>query len=421
MTGNERVRAALEHREGPIPLDFGSSAVTGIHVSIVEKLRSHFGLPAHPVKVVEPYQMLGEIEDDLAAALGIDTTPIFPYSTMFGFSLFETGWKEWETPWGQVVLVSKGFKTRRTDTGDVVIYPQGDTSVPPSARMAAGAYFFDSIMRQPPIDDENLDFRDNLEEFAPVSDSELTYYEWEAARSAGNPRAVFANFGGTGLGDIAVVPGPMLKNPKGVRDVEEWYISTVTRQDYVRKVFDFQTELSITNLSKVHDRVKEVPAVVYVCGTDFGTQTSSFCSTETFDDLYAPFYRKVNDWIHTNTRWNTFKHCCGACENFMEHFISAGFDVVNPVQCSAAGMDPQLLKRRYGDRLVFWGGGVDTQKTLPFGTPAEVRTEVLDRCRIFGKGGGYVFDSIHNVQANTPIENVVAMIDALHEYNTAGC
>ena len=101
----------------------------------------------------------------------------------------------------------------------------------------------------------------------------------------------------------------------------------------------------------------------------------------------------------------------------MPHFIDSGFDIVNPVQCSAAGMDPRTLKERYGDQLVFWGGGVDTQRTLPFGTPAQVRREVLERCKIFAPDGGFVFNAIHNVQARTPIPNIVAMIDAIREFN----
>jgi len=156
--------------------------------------------------------------------------------------------------------------------------------------------------------------------------------------------------------------------------------------------------------------------VVFVCGTDFGTQTSSFCGIDTFRELWLPYYRQVNDWIHENTSWKTFKHSCGAVEMFMPHFIEAGFDIINPVQCSADGMDPQLLKDKYGDQLVFWGAGVDTQETLPFRTPAEVREQVLERCRIFGKNGGFVFDTIHNIQACTPVENIVTMLEAVKEF-----
>jgi uroporphyrinogen-III decarboxylase len=157
-----------------------------------------------------------------------------------------------------------------------------------------------------------------------------------------------------------------------------------------------------------------------MCGTDFGTQESSFCSPGTYRSLYHPYYKKMNDWIHAHTGWKTFKHSCGAVFDFMPLFIESGFDIINPVQLSANGMDPKALKREFGGDLVFWGGGVDTQKVLPFGTPEEVREQVLHRCEIFAPGGGFVFNSIHNVVAKSPIENVVAMIEAVKEFNGEG-
>ena len=183
-------------------------------------------------------------------------------------------------------------------------------------------------------------------------------------------------------------------------------------------VFDFSKKLyNKKNLEKLNEVLGERIDVVFLCGTDFGTQTSTFCSPQTFSELWAPYYRQVNDWIHRNTGWKTFKHSCGAVETFMEHFIDVGFDIINPVQCSAAGMEPRQLKEKYGERLVFWGGGIDTQKTMPFGTPEEVREQVLERCEIFSRDGGFVFDSIHNLQALSPVENMVAMIDAVKEFN----
>ena len=124
----------------------------------------------------------------------------------------------------------------------------------------------------------------------------------------------------------------------------------------------------------------------------------------------------MNDWIHENTGWKTFKHSCGAVESFMKLFIDSGFDIINPVQINAAGMDPVLLKEKYGKDLVFWGGGVDTQKILPFAGPPEVKEHVRRECEILSKDGGFVFNSVHNIQATVPIENVVAMLEVLGEF-----
>jgi uroporphyrinogen-III decarboxylase len=150
--------------------------------------------------------------------------------------------------------------------------------------------------------------------------------------------------------------------------------------------------------------------------TDFGMQTGPFIAPETYRSLFKPFHKTINDWVHKHTPWKTFMHCCGSIVDLLPDFIDAGFDIVNPVQCSAAGMEPKYLKETFGDRIVFHGGGVDTQKTLPFGTPDEVREEVRERIRIFGKGGGFIFATIHNIQANTPVENLLAMFETVRDY-----
>lgn len=417
MTRKERVCQALKHRSPDrVAVDFGSTAVTGLHVTCVAQLRDHFGLEKRPVKVCEPFQMLGEIEDDLLDAMEIDTIALPAPNTMFGFR--NEDWMPFRAPWGQELLVSRHFRTISDKNGDLLLYPQGDTSAPPSGRMPTGGYFFDTIVRQPPIDEDNLHFEDNMEEFQPISDADLRHYREQAARLAQSTRAVVSGVGGTAFGDIALVPAPFLKHPKGIRDIAEWYVSTVARKEYVREIFDHQCAMALRNLAKVHAVVGDVIDVLFVCGTDFGTQTSSFCSTETYEELYAPYYRKVNQWIHDHTTWKTFKHSCGAVARFMPHFIDSGFDIVNPVQFSAVGMDPKELKQKYGDRIVFWGGGVDTQKTLPFGTPANVRTEVLRRCEILSPNGGFVFNAVHNIQAGTPVRNIVAMLDAVNEFNS---
>jgi hypothetical protein len=415
MNGQERVRTALAHRRGKVPVDFGSTAVTGMHVSVVAQLRDHYGLERRPVKVCEPYQMLGQIEDDLADALGIDTVGIAPRHNLFGFA--NEGWHGFRAPWGQELLVPAGFRTRPAPGGGLHIFPGGDVAAPPSGHMPEGGFFFDTLIRQEELDEDNLKPEDNLEEFGPLAEADIQHFRREVERVRSGGRAVVATFGGTAFGDIALVPAPFLKHPRGVRDIARWYMTTALHPEFVHAVFERQSEIALGNLARIHEAVGNAVDVVFICGTDFGTQSGSFCSPATFDELYAPYYRRVNAWIHAHTTWKTFKHSCGAVENFMSHFIDSGFDIINPVQCSAAGMSPGGLKERYGDRLTFWGGGVDTQHTLPFGSPAQVREEVRGRCEIFSAHGGFVFDAIHNVQARTPVANIVAMVEAVKEFN----
>ncbi|MCL4796416.1 MAG: methyltransferase [Bryobacteraceae bacterium] len=408
------VEQAIARRPGPVPVDFGSTAVTGIHVSVVAALRDHFGLPKQPVKVHEPLQMLGWLEEDLKQAMGVDVEGVFRTKTAFGFA--NENWKPWDFN-GLEVLVPGMFNTTVDASGDTLLYPEGDLAAAPSGRMPKGFHFFDAIIRQNHFDPENLNVEDNCEEFQPISEADLSLIDAETARAQATGRYVIASFGGTSFGDIARVPGTGMKDPRGIRDVAEWYVSLRSRRDYVHAVFERECTVGIANLARIHERAGSRVGAIFVCGTDFGTQTSAFCSKATFDELWLPYYRRVCDWVHANTSWKCFKHSCGSVDRFIPSFIEAGFDILNPVQCSATGMDPEHLKQTYGERITFWGGGVDTQHTLPFGTPAEVREQVLSRCETFARGGGFVFNSIHNIQAGTPVANVVAMLDAVREFN----
>jgi Uroporphyrinogen decarboxylase (URO-D) len=418
MTSRERIQLACAHQQpDKLPVDFGGGFQAGIHVSMVYKLRQALGLdrPGTPVKVVEVYQMLGEIAPDLQAALGVDVVSLHGTGTMFGFPLTE--FKEWQLADGTPVLVPKDFNTRYESNGDLLQWPANDRSVPPSGRMPAEGHFFDSIIRQEPIDDTKLNPADNTEEFQLVPKAELEHYRLLAERLATTTdKAVLCTFGGLTFGDIAQVPAPFLRRPKGIRDVEEWYVSTASRMDYIKAVFEAQAEVAISNLERLHAAIGDRAAIMQTNGTDFGTQNGPFLSEAKYRDLFLPYQKRVNGWIHRHTKWKTFMHCCGGIAPLLDAVVEAEFDILNPVQCSAKGMDPRVLKRDYGDKLVFWGGGVDTQKTLPFGKPQEVRDEVRERIEIFGPGGGFVFCTIHNIQANTPFENVLAMFEVVKEY-----
>jgi hypothetical protein len=324
-------------------------------------------------------------------------------------------WKVHNTFWGQEVLFPGNFNYTYNTNGDILMYPEGDLSVKPSSMMPKSGYFFDAIERQKPIDDSLLKVEDNLEEFGYVSEHDLNYWKGQIDSVDTDSKAVVATLGGTALGDIALVPAVGLKNPKGIRSVAEWYMSTLTREDFIKELYNRQSVIAIENLKKLYSVLGEKIDVAFICGTDFGTQNSTFCSPEAYRAIWLPYYKRINDWIHQNTGWKTFKHSCGAIESFMELFIESGFDIINPVQINATGMDPRLLKKKYGDRIIFWGGGVDTQGVFPFGTPDQVKEQVKRQCEIFNNNGGFVFNTIHNIQANVPFENVVAMLEALKE------
>lgn len=416
MTSKERVKCAYAHKQpDKVPIDFGGMGCSQMHVSVIRQLRNYYGLEKRPVKVLDIAAMTGLIEDDLKDAIGADVELIQPYRNSFGIP--NAGrWKEFRL-FDMDVLVPEKFEVSDDGKGGLYIYPQGDRTAPPSGHLPAGGYYFDNLERQEEIDEDSMDPADNLEEYAPISDAALDYYKAQIEIYRGSKRAVVLDPGGAALGDASQIAGPGLKHPKGIRSVADWYMAPLLYPDYVAEVFDRQTDLVVENFAKLHQIVGDVADIVYICGTDFGSQISQMCSSATFDEFYLPNYTKVNNWIHQNTSWKSLKHSCGAIYPFIPKLIASGFDSVNPVQCSATGMEPQRLKDDFGDKIVYWGGGVDTQKVLPFGTPGEVREQVLQRCEIFSKNGGYIFNSIHIVQCGTPIENVAAMIDAVHQFN----
>jgi hypothetical protein len=417
MTSRERVRAALNHvQPDRVPVDFGSTMVTGISASVVSQVRKALGLdgPDSRVKVIEPYQMLGEIENDLRSKMHIDCIGLFGIKNMFGFE--NKDWKPWTMFDGTRVLVPGNFNTEPDENGDIPMYACGDRTYPPCARMPKGGFYFDSTVRQKPIDEDRLRVEDNLEEFGPISEKELEHLRKNAEWLSSNTEfAIVYSMPGTSFGDIAVVPGPGLKDPSGIRAVEEWYVSTAIRRDYVYEVFERECEIGLANLARVKEAAGDRIEVIFITGTDFGTQRGPFISPDVYRELFMPFHRRLCDWIHRNTSWKTFMHSCGGIRPLLEDVTGAGFDIINPVQCSAEGMDARTLKDDFGSRLTFWGGGVDTQKTLPFGRPEDVYSEVSERIRIFNRGGGFIFNSIHNIQAGTPVENVLAMLKAIED------
>ncbi len=417
MNSRERVQLTLNHQQpDQIPLDLGAGFQTGMHVQMVYKLRQALKLdpPGTPVKIIEPYQNLGEIKADLLEAIGGDVVGVNPPGTMFGYKC--ENWKEWEYFDGTPVLIPEHYNTEPEANGSILMWPDGDKSVPPSGVMPENGYFFDAIVRQPPLDDATLNVEDNLEEFEPISEEDLAYFGREVDRLySETDKAVYANFGGTAFGDIALVPATWLKHPKGIRDIEEWYVSTLTRKAYVYEVFERQCEIVLGNLQKIFDVVGNRVDVVFLTGTDFGGQNAPMISVNSYSGLFKPFHKRLNDWIHENSTWKTFMHTDGSLLPLIPHFIEAGFDILNPIQWTAKDMSPVELKRAFGEELVFWGGGVDTQGTLPFGTPDEVRQEVRARIEEFRPGGGWIFNTVHNVVANVPVENLLAMYDTFHQ------
>jgi hypothetical protein len=419
MTSRERISAEINHKEpDKIPLDLGSSLYSTMHVSVAAELRKYFGLDGL-VKLGIPFGMQPVVEEDLSNALGSDTFGVLEYENVFGFlnGMVNNDWRKWATPQGLEILVPQDFEVESDGQGGWYLYPQNDHTVKPSGHIPANGFYFDQVERGEHFDEDDLHVEDNLEEYVAVQQPELDYFAREAKKARSTGKAVYCNFGRFTIGNHAYIPGPSLKHPKGVRSVQDWFYITAADPDFCEEVLQKATDITIENLKKYHEAVGDNIDVIMLDGADWGTQRAPLYSKKTIQELYFPFEKRLNDWIHSNTTWKTFKHTCGSVANLIPSIIDAGFDILNPIQVSAAGMDRQKLKDEYGKYITFWGGGLDTQHTLPFGTPEQIREEVLKSCEVFGKGGGFVFTQVHSIQANTPIKNVLAMINALREFN----
>lgn len=419
MTSRERLIKALNHQQPDrVPLDLGATSQTGISAGTLYKLREALGLEKKPITVHEPFQLLGQVDDDVLQALGADIIGLWNPTNFMGVK--NNNWKSWQLPDGTPVKIAGGLEFEVDEKGNTYSYPQGDKTVKPSQKLPAGGSFFDNIDRCDDYNEDDLDGkRDYANDFSILEEESAKYFEKESKRLYEETNfGIVGMLGGGAFGDVATLPAPWLKNPQGIRKMEDWLVAHMLYPEYILEIFELQAEIAIKNLEIYKQAVGDRVQVIWLSGTDFGTQNGPFTSVETYRKLYKPFHKKLNNWVHKNTNWKTFYHTCGSIVPLLDEFAEAGIDILNPVQCSAAGMDPKMLKDKYGDKFTFWGGGIDTQQVLPFGTTDEVRAQVKQRLEIFSKDGGFVFNTIHNIVGNTPIENLLAMYETVKEFNS---
>jgi hypothetical protein len=420
MTSRERVRKAVNH-EAPdrVPLDLGSTSVTGVHASAYKNLKDILDIKSGRIKIIDPFQMLAEVEEPVKKKIGIDTYGVqLPY-TIFGFK--NEQWKHWGLFDDMDVLISGHFEYDVDKNGDILAYPLGDKNSLPSGRMTKNGYYFDAIVRQKPIVDEDLDPKKWVDQTLSLySEDDMMYLKQTVDRVyEGTEYSIIGNFCDGGLGDIGVVPGLNINEPDGIRDPEEWYVSLLTRKNYIKDIFGYQTEVALKNLKMYQEACGEKIDVIDISETDFGGQRGLLFSGEVFREMFKPFFKEINDWVHKHTGWKVFYHTCGSVIELLDDFVEIGIDILNPVQYSAEHMDLSVLKKDFGSRIVLWGGGVDTQRVLPFGKPEEVEEEVINNLKVLAEGGGFVFSVVHNIQANIPMENLKAMLETFQKWNSA--
>ena len=418
MTSRERVKLALNHQvTDRVPIDLGTTPVTTMHVLALKELRKKLGLEDRIIKMNDPLLQTGDLDRDVLDALQVDTVGVWGISNTIGIK--NKNYKPWTLPDGTEVLVGGGFQYTVGDDGSLYAYAGGDTSYPPSARMPKGGFYFDPIVRQEDLDEkEDWNAREDYKDQYPLLDEEeLRACEEQSIQLYNNTSsALVGHYDWGGLGDAFHIPGPWVKEtPHGVRNLPDWLMTMYDEPEYLMELFEMQSDRAIENLKMYKQAVGNRIEVLELSATDFAHQTSLMLSRDIFRELFMPYYKKMNNWIHENTDWKIFIHSCGAVLEILPDFIEAGFDILNPIQVSAKGMDAEVLKSKYGKDIVFWGGGCNPQEVMPHATPEEVYAETRATAAILSRGGGYIGGNIHNVQPDVPPENLLAELQALKD------
>jgi uroporphyrinogen decarboxylase len=376
-----------------VPIDFGGTRQSGIAALAYHQLRQRLGLDGpRAVRVFDLFQMLAEVEQDVADRFGADCVGLHRPEVAFGIR--NEDWKPWRLFDGTPVEVPGRFNPETTAAGDLVLRRAGEVI----AMMPKDGFYFDRLEKYPGAAHPDLE-------------------AWEPPRLAPATldhlgRTAEALFTGTDKAIIAPLGPPYeLFNGLGQGGFENWMMTLASEPEYVRGLYAKLVDAWLANLKAFHRVVGDRVQIVQICD-DFGTQRAPFLSVRMFRDLILPAYRRGLDWIHAHTSWKVMLHSDGALFPLLPAIIEMGVDILNPVQTTAEGMDPQRLKKTFGESLVFWGGACDPQTTLGFGTPADVAREAERNLRLFMSGSGYVFAPVHNIQANVPPENIIALFDA---------
>jgi uroporphyrinogen decarboxylase len=381
-TSYERVTAALEHRElDRVPFDLGGSVLTGMHRIAYQKLRRYLGLREVKIDIVDPVQQLARIHQDVIDALRVDVRAVDPDPPS-------------AAPLATPVVEEEGARSFVDEWGIAWAMPAG------------GGLYFD--MRAHPLA-EAVSVAD-LEHFPwpdPLDPARFATMKVRADRLVNEQkRAYILGRHAAGIFEVAL----------WMRGFEHFFLDLAAQPKFASALLDIITEL------KMHywERALEVvgPNVLIVSeADDLASQRGPLISPAMYKQFIAPRHRRLFEFIkrRAQSKVYIFYHSCGAVMDLIPLLIEDGIDILNPVQVSAEGMDTAELKRRFGRDLTFWGGGVDTQHVLPHGTPGDIRDEVRRRVEDLAPGGGFVFNTVHNVQADVPPENYMAMWEALQE------
>ncbi len=412
MTSRERVLSAIAHREPDlVPVDLGSTPSSGISATAYARTKRHLGIEGGAVRVYDVVQQLAQPEDWALDRFGVDVVDLGRT-----FNTRDADWYDISLPSGESAQYPAWFRPRAMPDGSWNAYHRDGTLI---ARMPAGAAFYDETCF-PYMDDWPADWSGLDEAMGKVLWSALVHSPWDNAsrpgfwdEMRGNAQRLRAE---SDRAIMVVVGCNLFEWGTFLRRIDNFLVDIMLEPEKVESLIDALMERHLATLEKVCTHLGDLVDIVRF-GDDLGTDQGPFMRPDLYRSIFKPRHKALCDYVHDHSSMHTFLHSCGSIDLLLPDLIDAGFEIINPVQTNARGMEPERLKREFGADVVFWGGGIDTRVVLNNGSPAEVRSQALERLEVFSAGGGFVFNTVHNILPDVPPENVVALFDAVAEFN----
>jgi uroporphyrinogen decarboxylase len=411
MNSRERILASVRHHEPDgLAVDLGSTPSSGISAIAYTRLKEHLGMHEGHTRVYDVVQQVAQPEDEILERFRVDVVDIGR-----AFDVRDEDWYDITLPQGYQVQFPFWFHPVAREDGALEAFP-GDGAL--IATMPVGATFFDQTCF-PYIDGYPADFSGLPEAMSKVLWAGLAHSPWDHAGEAdfyAQLRARALHLRATTDKALMVVVGcNLFEWGTFLRRIDNFLSDVILDPANVERLLDALLERHLVTLENV---CRAVGDVVDICrfGDDLGTDHGPFMPPKVYRQLFKPREKVMTDYVKQHSQMHTFLHCCGSVYKILPDLIEAGFDILNPVQISARDMEPEKLKRDFGDAITFWGGGCDTRSILNRGTPEEVKAHVRQNIEILAPGGGFVFNTVHNILPDVPPENIVAMFEAVDEY-----
>lgn len=410
MNSRERINNALRFKDPDrVPIDFNGHRSSGIHVKAYERLRNYLQLPPSPLYIYDFIQQLAIVEEDVLEILGSDVLQLG-----CDFNLRHDYWKDWIMHDGTKTKIPAFIDVRLEDDGYVIYNSLGK----PTGIQKFSCLYFEQT-NFPLADDFEKDSFDDLSAInedvmwmhvpcppMPIDlkspDGKRAFKKIAAKTRDSTDRAIYGIFGGN-----------LVEVGQYTFRIDNFLCELLAEPERIHNYLDTLLAMHMENLENYLDSVGEHLDVIGF-GDDMGTQTGPQFSTDVYEEFFKPRHKKMWDYVHE--RFPELKiclHCCGAVRPLLPHLIEAGLDAINPVQFNCTGMDLTELKNEFNGKLVFWGGGCDTRDILPKGSPQDIAKHVAECVKIMKPGGGFVFQQVHNIMADVPPENIVAMFKAI--------